>query len=67
MPRLSLMQHADYAPAVRFQPRNVSPIERARAIARSLGTYRAARYLKARGWSLEAAVHILTTPTTKGR
>jgi len=36
----------------------------ARHIGRTLGTYKAARYLRARGWSIEAAVYYLATPTT---
>lgn len=35
-------------------------IERARSIQRTLGTYKAARFLAKRGWSVEAALHILT-------
>lgn len=42
----------------------MNQIERARMIARTLGAYKAARYLKARGWSIEAALHIVTS--TKG-
>lgn len=38
----------------------MTQIERARMIARTLGAYKAARYLKARGWSIEAALHIVT-------
>lgn len=34
-------------------------IDRARAIRRSLGIKVAARYLRKRGWSLEAALYIL--------
>lgn len=34
-------------------------IEQARSIKKSLGTGVAARYLKARGWSLEASLFIL--------
>jgi hypothetical protein len=34
---------------------NISQIERARIIARSLGIKAAAKYLKCRGWSVEAA------------
>lgn len=37
-------------------------IERARAIRATLGTFRAARYLYKRGWSVEAAVVVLLTP-----
>jgi hypothetical protein len=33
--------------------------ERARHIARTLGTFRAARYLRARGWSIEATRWII--------
>jgi hypothetical protein len=39
--------------------RQSSHIRKARNISRTLGTYRAARYLRARGWSLEGALHIL--------
>lgn len=39
---------------------NVSQIERARIIKRTLGITVAARYLKNRNWSVEAAAHILT-------
>lgn len=45
---------------------NISHIKRARIIARSLGTYRAARYLKARGWSLEGALWALLKTHSKG-
>lgn len=38
----------------------MTQIERARNIQASFGTYRAARYLSARGWSIEAALEILT-------
>lgn len=38
---------------------NVSQIERARIIKRTLGVQVAARYLKARHWSIEASLHIL--------
>lgn len=34
-------------------------IRKARNIGKTLGVYRAARYLRARGWSIEAALHIL--------
>jgi hypothetical protein len=34
----------------------------ARAIKRSIGTFKAARYLRSRGWSLEAALHYLAKP-----
>lgn len=37
----------------------VTEIERARIIKRTLGVPVAARYLKARNWSVEAAAHIL--------
>lgn len=37
-----------------------SHVRKARHISRTLGTYRAARYLKARGWSIEGALFILT-------
>jgi len=40
-------------------------IAHARQLGRSFGTYRAARYLKARGWSIEAALHILTNPANR--
>jgi len=43
----------------------MSQIERARKIAASLGTFRAARYLKGRGWSIEDAIQVLTVPDTK--
>lgn len=39
--------------------RGVTQIERARIIKRTLGTVVAARYMKARGWSIEAALSIL--------
>lgn len=42
-------------------------IEHARTMARTLGTFKAARYLRKRGWSLQAALHILTTPATASR
>lgn len=42
--------------------RGVPTIERARNIASTLGTFAAARYLWKRGWSVEAAAHILATP-----
>lgn len=38
---------------------NVTQIERAHIIKRTLGTIVAARYMKARGWSLEAALFYL--------
>lgn len=38
---------------------NVTQIERARIIKRTLGTRVAARYMALRGWSIEAAVHTL--------
>lgn len=38
-----------------------STLAQARSIARSLGTFKAARYLRSRGWSLEAALHTLTS------
>lgn len=41
-------------------PRLPSHIPRARSIARTLGTFYAARYLAARGWSVDAALYILT-------
>lgn len=34
----------------------------ARQMSRAFGTFKAARYLRSRGWSLEAALHILTSP-----
>jgi len=37
----------------------MSQIDRARHIKRTLGTFKAARYLNKRGWSIEAALHIL--------
>ena len=44
-------------------PRIMTPktnqVSRARNIAATLGTYRAARYLASRGWSVEAARFIL--------
>lgn len=40
-------------------------IERARLIARTLGIVPAARYMRARGWSVEAAAHILATCSTR--
>lgn len=36
-----------------------SPIERARHIQRTFGTYKAARFMAKRGWSIEAALWIL--------
>lgn len=39
--------------------RGVTQIERARIIKRTLGTVVAARYMKARGWSIEAALWVL--------
>ena len=39
--------------------RGLPTIERARTISRTLGVYRAARYLWARGWSVEAAAWVL--------
>jgi len=38
---------------------NADHIKRARIIARSLGIATAARYLKRRGWSLEATKYVL--------
>lgn len=38
---------------------NVSQIERARIIKRTLGVPVAARYLKHRGWTIEASLFIL--------
>ncbi len=38
-----------------------STLAHARTIARTLGTFKAARYMRSRGWSLEAALHNLTT------
>jgi hypothetical protein len=38
---------------------NVSQIERARIISRSLGITAAAKYLKCRGWSVEAACVVI--------
>lgn len=38
-------------------------IVRARAIKRTLGTYRAARYMAKRGWSIEGALWILVGST----
>lgn len=35
-------------------------VARARSIARSLGAFTAARYLYLRGWTLEAALYIIT-------
>jgi hypothetical protein len=43
----------------------MSQIERARKIAATLGTFRAARYLRGRGWSIEGAIQVLTVPDTK--
>ena len=40
--------------------RGQSTIAHARSIGRTLGTFKAARYLRNRGWSIEAALHILT-------
>lgn len=37
----------------------VTQIERARAIKRTLGVPVAARYMALRGWTIEAAVHVL--------
>lgn len=39
--------------------RGASQVERARAIQKSLGTLVAARYLKARKWSIEVSLYIL--------
>lgn len=39
---------------------NVSQIERARVIKRTLGVRVAARYMAVRGWSVESAVFVLT-------
>lgn len=39
---------------------NRTPIEQARFIAGTLGIYTAAKYLANRGWSVEAAMYILT-------
>ncbi len=36
-----------------------SPIERARHIQRTFGTFKAARFMAKRGWSLEGALWIL--------
>jgi hypothetical protein len=41
--------------------RGIPTIERARHIAHAFGTFRAARYMRARGWSVEAALWALTT------
>ena len=38
---------------------NKTNVERSKIIQRTLGTLVAARYLKNRGWSLEASLHIL--------
>ena len=43
--------------------RGQSVIGHARSIGRTLGTFRAARYLAKRGWSLEAALWILCKST----
>ena len=40
-----------------------SPIERARHIQRTFGTYKAARFMAKRGWSIEAALWILCKST----
>lgn len=48
-------------------PRGRSTIDQARSIASTLGPYRAARYLRKRGWSIDAALHILTTPRSGSR
>ena len=37
----------------------MNQFKRARIIAETLGTYRAARYLRARGWPLDAALNAL--------
>ena len=42
-----------------------SELGRAVNIARSLGTYTAARYMQKRGWSLEAALWVLVRATIK--
>lgn len=42
--------------------RGLPTIERARTIAQTLGTFAATRYLRKRGWSVEAAAWILSTP-----
>jgi len=42
--------------------RGIAVPRRAQNIARTFGTYKAARYLRSRGWSLEAALHYLATP-----
>lgn len=41
-------------------------IRKARHIGKTLGHYRAARYLRARGWSLEAALYILFKQEVRG-
>ncbi len=41
------------------QPDGSSTIVRARAIFRTLGPYRAARFLRKRGWSVEATAYLL--------
>ena len=47
----------------------MTQIERARSIGRTLGTYKAARYLAKRGWSIEAAMWVLveSKPPKKGQ
>ena len=45
--------------------RGQSTIAHARSIGRTLGTFKAARYLRKRGWSIEAALHILTSPSNR--
>ena len=54
-------QNVVVAPAKRLnaQKNNVTQIERARIIKRTLGTKAAAYYLKTRGWSVEASVYVL--------
>lgn len=37
----------------------MNQFERAQYIARTLGTYKAARYLRNKGWSLDMALNIL--------
>lgn len=40
-------------------PSGTNTIVRARRIFRTLGAYRAARFLRSRGWSVEATLYIL--------
>ena len=42
----------------------MNQIERAKHIKRTFGVFRAARYLRARGWTIEGALHILTNGGT---